>query len=592
MRTNYSFEPITSLCILEGAEDGAVLLGGTRCGHLIHIRVSYDSITWFAERVGTGHLELFPASSSKCSSAFACCDDNLLKIHRTSAGTEKGLAKEIVWAVDSADASLPSPPIHSVFSIPKDEDHGSAESLLIVAGTRLLLTDLSRHALPVPRTFALGGQPTRIIYSHTWKCIVVAYQLIDRPTLAFLDPDTGAIISTPWDRKSKAPETFASGFGNPGDRVYGLHEWLYKKDGETFPYIVATTKSGSLLICSVIRDHGSRSTSPIKYYTRHRKPVESGPVYSVVSDNERLIYCGGSMLYIDEIDSVQKKLKLVKQHALDSPATSLQVIQGKIHAVTQVHSLEIIDHRSNVGSLEMDLIHTDFVNREATHMIGMGPLANRSPWPLSLLSDSSGGIWGLQTPWGQKNKPLILVFSALLSSSVRRFVRGRCRPAWTARNQTKACFGRLKGTPGSADVFGVSIDGTLRHFSLLTPELTRFLLLIQSLSFTSPTLDPLYPDRIKSLELDLPLDDGETLALHRSHIDGDLLARCLRFRKLDELMAQTPKIFQSYCERLDALEGGIYTRGIRQSGPLDQAAKSQYITLGYEVLDYVLAPVI
>lgn len=573
-------------------EDSVVLLGGTRCGHLIQFRITYDSITWVAERLGRGHVDLFPASCSNRSSVFACCDDNLLKVYRAYTGTEKGLVKEIVWTVDSAEASLPSPPIHSVFSLDNEDGNTNYTSLLIVAGTRLLLTDLSPHVLPVPRTFALRGQPTRLIYSHAWKCIVVACQQSNRPTLVFLDPDTGSTISTPWDRKAKAPENFASGFGSLGDRVYGLYEWLYKKDGQTFPFIVATTKKGGLLICSVVRDNKPGSAIPIKYYTRHRKTVASGPVYSVVTDNEKLIYCGGSILFIEEIDLFEKKLKLVKKHTLDSPATSLQVIRGKIHVVTQAHSLEIIDHRCNPESEEMELTHTDRVNREAAHMISIGPLANQSPWPLSLLSDTTGGIWGLQTPWGETNKELGLAFSGQLTSSVRRFVRGQCRQAWDWDTRKNRRFGLLMATPNGADILGVSIDGSIRHFSLLTAELARFLFLIQKLSFACPTLDPLYPERAENLSFSVPNDEGEASGVNGLHIDGDLLMRCLRLKNLEELLSRNSEISQHYYARLDALDGGAYTQEFKKSEMLEEEAKLQYIGLGYEILEYVLTPVI
>src|SRR5699024_10897718 len=117
-------------------------------------------------------------------------------------------------------------------------------------------------------------------------------------------------LSVPSD-KDHNPSDFVSGLGYPGDRIYGLYEWLYVKDGRTFAFILVATKDGRLLIISVNRVKARAGDGQVKrlhYWTRYKK-VLGEPIYSIVGDDLGIIYCVDKVVHWEVLDLVEKKLR-------------------------------------------------------------------------------------------------------------------------------------------------------------------------------------------------------------------------------------------------------------------------------------------
>lgn len=611
------FEPLTSICVLRQDTDEAYFIAGTRCGHLLNIKVAGrdpERITWVVETIGVSPVEVFAAAGPFDGSmaALMCCDNNLVMMTEFSPRVGKFKRKQLVWLTDANDASMPSPPTHSVCSMRHNlSGYASHMSLMVQAGSRLLLAEIWPHVGLVPRSIPVEGTPTRIIYSQTWNCLVVALLKGDRPTLAFIDPESGETISVPSDKDGK-PSEFVSGLGHSGDRIYGLHEWLYVKDGKTFSFILVATKDGRLLIVSVnkIRTRTDDGwVERLHYWTRYKK-VLGQPIYSVVGDDQGIIFCVDRTIHWEVLDLAEKKLRPMNEYDLDSPATSLRVVGGNIFALTTMHSLEVIDYKTGADG-DMALVHSDQISRRTVHMIDAGdPADGRSGWPVTLLSDQRGGIAGIRVPWHQRSKEFGVVFEGMLSASVRRFTGARSRPLWLAAGR-RPRYGTLPSTGDGADILGVSLDGSLQHFTLIGPELWRFLRLVQNAARRRPETAPLvdavalgsedddggddggnddemYDDGRDSENDDVELEPKQHPKL--MHIDGDMLGRCLGRRAL-ERMVRKGDAFVLFCQYLDELEGGRHTEGFRDERVTEQERRDKYLGLGYEILEYLLDPV-
>lgn len=588
--TSTELEALTSISVADQGTDEIHLVLGTRCGSLITARVSDhapDDISWNTEVIGVARVDVFPSSIpfEKKSPTFACCDNRLLLLSEFSQKKRKFTKKQFIWLTDSNEPSMPSPPIQSIHRISQSlSGQNGHTSLLILAGSRLLLADFGPQVGNVPRSIPIQGTPTRIIFSQMLGCLIVAMNTDNKPTLVFIDPDTGAIISVPTDKEKNRTE-YISGLGHPGDKIHGLHEWLYKKDGRVFPFIIVTTDRGRLIIVSTEKldtRSGEGESRQLRYWTRYKKWLQA-PIYSIVGNEEGLLYCVNQTLHWEILDLAEKKLKHVKEFQLDSPAIQLRIFKGKLFALTASHSLEVIDYQSDEGIME--LIHCDQVSRKTVHMVDVGsPAEGYGQWPLNLVSDQAGSITGLWVPLEQRDREFEVVFEVMLASSVRRFIRARSRPLWLVDN-TQRRYGTLPTTHDGSDVLGVSLDGSMKQFSLLGLELWRFLLLVQTLVHQIYGLTLFDKSAIHEKVDIMSLDLQPSPRI--MHIDGDVLKRCVELRALEKTMA-SEEAFAVFSHHLDALEGGSLTAGFKDKGESNRRKK--YLELAYEILEFLVAP--
>ncbi|KAG8419185.1 hypothetical protein J3458_004085 [Metarhizium acridum] len=595
------FEPLTSICIVRESTNAAEFVAGTRCGHLLNLRISgqrSERVTWNSEAMGVAPVDVFPTHSlfDGGFATMACCDNNITMMSNFSPSTLKFQKKNFIWLTDSNDASMPSPPIHSAFGLGVSlSGYSGHMSLMLLAGSRLLIAEIWPHCSLVPRSLPLNGTPTRVIFSQAWNCLVVALLKDGKSTLAFIDPESGMHLASACD-KDRNPLEFISGLGHPGDRIYGLNEWLYVKDGKTFAFLLVTTKEGRLLIVSVNKSEsrtGDGGGKRLHYWTRYKK-VMAKPIYSIVGDNDGIIFCVDKTIHWDVLDLTEKKLRPMKQYEVDSPVISLRVFNGKILALTTMHSLEVIDHRAGEDG-PMSLIHTDAISRTTTHMTDIGTDGWDSDvvgrWPITMLSDHRGGLVGVWIPWGQKGKEFQTIFEAILPTSVRRFTHARSRPLWLG-SETRNRFGVVASSKEGSEVFGVSLDGSLRHFTLINLELWRILSLVQILAQRSRLFKTMAgsPSDSDSTGSDDDVDIEPRLHPKLMHIDGDLLYRCLENRLLEKLVG-TADGLDLFCEYLDGLDGGRWTDRFRDGiGNSEEEREAAYFNLGYDILNYVLAP--
>jgi hypothetical protein len=587
---NSGIESLTSMLVVSECRESSVIVMGTRGGNLITIEIRggppFETMI-HAENLGFLAVNVFPVSiPSGGSSAFACCDSGLVLL--TDYGTRRPgrfNTKHRVWPTNTSDSPLILPPVNSVVSLNQFIPSQSGYiPVIMLAGTHILLAEIHLWPCPVPRHLPVAGTPTKIIYSHSLECLIVALRVGDTPRLAFLNPDTGADLSRATDRNGETLP-FISGFGTPGDRIHSLCEWLYSKDGKTWLFIIATTAEGRLLIISTEKEHitsSEGSVMKIRYWTRYKKKFTE-PVYSVVGDDQGLIYCVGRELHWEILDLAEKKLRPKKKFDLDSPATSIKVVGGKLYVITIRHSVLVIDHGLDSGQEEMSLLHCDPISRLTVDLIDIGSSQGHGvDWPITLLSDRDCGFAGVWVPWKQPGKDLQVIFEGELPASVRKFRRGRPRPPWVADQPFR--YGRLPSTVDGAEILGACVDGSILHFTIVSMEAWRLFRLIQNIAITSPILYPFTFRRLKAGDDFDP--EPEAKPKRMLHIDGDMLQRCYDKRALETLISDENHM-ELFREYLDKLDDGQWTADFQ-----DDEDHENYFKLAYKVLEDYLAPVL
>ena len=491
-----------------------------------------------------------------------------------------------VWPVDVSNPTSASPQIDSVTALPRNlfSERGDTTSLLLLSGSRILIAELQGHAEPVHRNMPLGGTPMRIIYSRYLQTLIVAVNKRDGPTLVFLDPDTGEDLGKPTDKEGREIATI-SGLGKKNDRIFGLAEWEYKKGDDMWRFILVSTREGRMIILSAQREEPTNGRpSRIRYWLRFKKPEFDRPVYSVLPYEEGIIYCVGDTIYWDVLDD-DRKLKTTKSFDLGSPATTLRIANGKLLALTNRDSLEIIDHSTTTTAEESGLIHIDPLTRNGVHMIEVAGARLDEPMSsIILLSDRECGVGGLWVPWQMPGKDCESIIEADLPASIRKFRRGRTRPYWE-QGWHAPKFGRMVSTVDDAEILGICLDGSLQHFTLLNVEVWRLLRFVQNLAATSPELYPFMYDQVNLVEFD---PEPLTEIAYEKQVDGDMLQRCLEKRALERLISR-PSHMSRFRELLDDLEDGKYTADFGIEG---QGVREKYFELAYDILEYFLAPVL
>lgn len=594
-------EALVSITTIPGSDsDTTWIYMGTRCGQVLSgiledAAVMTDAFIIRAEKVGLTAATLSRLDSLRLpDSLLVCCDARVMMMGGLDERSGCFKTKHYLWSMDASDPSSPSAAATSVL-VPRLTlfEEGDSLPLFLVAGSRILLAELQPQPGVAQRSFPLHGTPSRLIYSQTLDCLVVAVKKDNKPTLVFLDPDTGKDLSHPMTKDGE-PAEFVSGLGKPGDKIYGLSEWEYRNGNSVWVFILVGTQSGRLI---TIATHPTprvpgEPRGRIQYNTRNMSKEPDGSVFSVAGEGQNLIYCAGNVLHWQTLDSEEKKFKPMKTYQLNSFGTALKMVGKQFAVLTTQDSLSIVDPTGDGVASYMTLSHEDPLARNAIHMIEVGDGDEDKNTSLFLVSDREGGITGLWVPWGQPGRSCEVLFRAALGSSVMKFCRGSTRAAWQLTSRVPK-FGAMRSTVDNADILGVCLDGSLRHFALLHTDVWLLLRLIQNLTLTSSALNPFtYEEATPEEVLDLAADRGDAM-----HIDGDMLKRCLDRRALKTLFAADPRYYDKmvvllrtvwrprYSEYVDRLEADVRAR-------TKEGVEELHFEMAYDILEYYLAPVL
>ncbi|KAL2132793.1 hypothetical protein VTI74DRAFT_3387 [Chaetomium olivicolor] len=586
------------------------ILLGTRSGEVITLNVSTKSID--CEKFGntTANLSCLCRPGSAEPTVLVSCDNTLAYItlnqHDYRPGnTVHPKSKLQIWPVDASQLDAPAPPVHYAAPVDMPAEDG-VTPILMISGKRLLLADLHHGPGPVHRNIPIQGIPNRVIYYRPMGCLIAAVTDGNRPTLKFINPDTGEDIGRPTD-KNIQPMEFIAGLGKEGDRILALSAWDYKKDGNVWNFVIVGTKSGRLIVVTMQKlgpTQGNGCPSAIRYWTRSRKEVKD-PIYSVLGYDEGLIYCADRTVQWDILDTQEKRLKPLKSATLSSKALSLRISNGKLLAVTANDSLVILDHVSendgggvSASTSTSKPRHVDPWRRTGVDFIPVAGPPNLQTQTeesstaaaiidneIFLVSDRECGVVGLWVPWQTPDRECEIVFEAELPTSIRRFRRGRTRPAWQQKSRSPM-YGRLPATADDAEILGASLNGAMYQFAMLSVEAWRLLRYIQNLAMADERVCPFGRRLLEERGL---MERGPEPRLgtgFEMHVDGDVLRRCLEMRALERVVGEQGQV-ERFVGLLEELEGGRYTEGLSAEGRYEQ-----YFRLAYDILEYYLLPVI
>ncbi|KAL5316563.1 hypothetical protein ACEPPN_015612 [Leptodophora sp. 'Broadleaf-Isolate-01'] len=594
-------DAIVSIAFLPPVAGIFLLLCGTRSGTVIVFEISETTLHIVAsqsKRIGaTPAIVSKDEFSTSGDTFFVNCDlkGYILTLEDDdSVALNHGHSLNIhqIWLSDALKPSLYQPKINTIVRMRPPHSGETSGSLLVISGPQLLITGLSAHAKPVTRHMAVGGTPTRLLYSHSLDLLVVATSIDGKSSLLFIDPTTGEDISQPLDEKTKHEVAFASGLGNANERIFRLFEWSFTKDGKTWNFIIAATSTGRLLIISIqerVRP-AARGSNPdfrstgtgarqICYYTRH-KFKSNDPVYSATGLSDGLLWCAGTKLSYDILDLTEKKFKRMTDYELPSPATDIIYEDGTIYALTSCHSLEILKLVPNdYGEFRIIRTHGDQLARDSLHQLLLDRPSQR---PIHLVSDKLSSVVGLWPTHNTKADTLEPIFEAALQSSILRFRFGRCRPAWDPI-WSERIHRPTSNIANDWEALGLSITGSLSHFAILEFKAWRLLRFLMDLATRSPKICE-FTYRDDPMPLDT-MTEPKTMM----HIDGDILRTVVLRRGLEELLGvdldtdDSRRTLKKFTELLQDVHQGTLEK---------DGTAVYYITQAYADLKLYLRPVI
>jgi hypothetical protein len=204
------------------------------------------------------------------------------------------------------------------------------------------------------------------------------------------------------------------------------------------------------------------------------------------------------------------------------------VAQTWLYVNTAKHSLVTLWREDG----ELYARFADEVDRDGLNHIYMSNDITGLSHDVVMVSDKSCSVAGLYSGGLHGPRQLVLnshtLFEAELPASVLKFRRGNTRPSWdrTWRRDISENAGNSKNR---AESLGVSIDGSIRHFTILEEFVWRLLSFLQDHAFKlrsgSSSADHYRPAHWRSKP-----------DPRMKHIDGDILRQLLRRGELEKLL--------------------------------------------------------
>lgn len=596
-------EAFTSIVSFENKEGGVTVCIGTRSGEVFTVALDSNNMQDFrgtCDKFGSAGAYVFPLSTeSEPASFLVCCDSNVFLVSSLATrGKPRFGKKHRVWATGVESFMSASPSVSAVSRMRRNLSQIAGKATItLITPFAIHFAELQSLPKPVLRHLPVPGTPCKVMYHARLDALVVATLHDGCPALRFIDPVTGLDLSMPTDHGGNEVP-FITGLGRPGSRILALTNWNYEKDGRTWGYLVVSVRNsdgqGQVLIITAAKDDSQVSEGGpfrIRFYTKLKRSGYADPVWSIATEAQGLLLCTGETIQYEILDLEQKKLRKVKEYQLSSAASWMEVVQDRLHVVTIRHSLEIVDFRSSPDSETMTRLYTDDRAKQSLHCIeGVDTTRQGRHQAVTLLSDYFCGLWGMWAP-PESDRPFKPIFHAELQASVRRFIRARTRPPWSS-SQQQSLYGRVPSSSDGADILGLGIDGSLRHFTILDSDAWRLLRFIQNLAAVSP--DICHPaasaaktsdDLFDAMETDHDHDpEPKTLPVLNMQVDGDILQRCLDNRALEKL-TESSKHADRLRKLLENLEGGKHTQELK-------GEMAEYLDLAYDVLEYYLSPVL
>lgn len=536
---------------------------------------------------GVSPSRVFAGTVSNTGSSILVCNDAGLAIANES---RSGYFKEIfrVWLTDANEPQAVSPTIDSVTSLCEIPNYNDS-TWAMVSGAQILITELQPHPAAIPRYMPIAGTPLGVLYSERLKALVTVVVKGGVPSLHFIDPATGTDLSHPMRKASDQDEAaladYISNLGNPDLKVSSLLNWRYESKGNLYEWFVILARSGDnhgrLLVVSAEPEVVMDNNIPhrrIRFWTQFYRKFKDEQPRCGTTDADGLFLSLGRTVEYHVIED--KKFRVAMKCDLPSPAMCLEVAGGRLHALTSNHSLVILDYTSDaaIKSQRMVQVCTDEVARNGLHSIDLGSaIGLEEGQRFVLMSDLMCGVYGLWSPGRDfDGHNLELIFRANLAMSVRRFVRGRTRPRW-ARGQP--LHRNIPSPLNEPDILGLAIDGSLTQITIINEHVWQVFRYIQDLVVESGEVydNPRGDNRTNNLHL-----EPGSINKAKTHIDGDILQRCLEVKALERIVSGPHPKLQEMLLTLHLGTGSTDVPDFNEAPP-----RHEFL---YGLLEYYLSP--
>ena len=388
---------------------------------------------------------------------------------------------------------------------------GHIDSLFCITDGQLLICTLDQAAKVVPRRISLPGSASRVTYSKHLKSLVVAYtrtkldttsnpiKRITYPHIDFVDPDsTEQVIG------SVGPEESASQQWRPkgaaGEKITHIMEWMPKRDGQAFHFIVIgtarKTKETRGRVIFLLASRDPSNPSQIKCSVKHVHKFD-GPVHTIAAYGDLTLIVGSGNYVIPLIPNFGgTQTAKITRYLLMSPAVSITVREPYLYVSSSQQSLVVL--KMCYGRLEFHA--QDRQKLDGLSHVQLGE-------PKFTLTSSRGGRVSLLAKTGPTPDDCLLPAAnanAHLPVSVMKLIKGT-KPSPLA-------FPNV--------VYGTTITGAVYRFSILNEREWRLLRLLQNICVADPLISPFMPKKKRKRN---PVESSHLPS--RMHIDGDILGR-------------------------------------------------------------------
>ncbi|KAA8910551.1 hypothetical protein FN846DRAFT_535521 [Sphaerosporella brunnea] len=252
------------------------------------------------------------------------------------------------------------------------------------------------------------------------------------------------------------------------------------------------SRGGRVIILTFRPNSGSKFDVRRRFQVLCSEPVRSLAPYG----NNSLVYCSGNKLYLKALNIETKKLDLVAEAKLRSPAVYISVKEPFIYLSCAQDSVLVV--KFDDGKLVE--CFSDEVARNGFHHTNLLK-------DLIIATDKNYSVIGLWQP--QNNcafQSLGTVFEAELKSSVSRVRRGFCRPPWVPRDRL------LPGVISDHEnIIAAGVDGSFYQLTVINQKALQLL----------RTIHDVFHGGLMGMDEILHSAKPDP---RKAHVDGDVLA--------------------------------------------------------------------
>lgn len=407
-------------------------------------------------------------------------------------------------------------------------------AFISIDGERLqvLKLDPDPEAQMVPHRLTVSGTPEWIVYSCYLNKLIALYNKLRvtkaprrngsremlgvrvwQPSITFLDPktlpETGPhpdMVDVKQENQPDENDNLLASERKVTEEFLGFTEWFPNINGDQYHLLVVNTKLehnskkvGRLLLFKVVKQANDK---PRLFTTK--RIVLSAPVHCVAEypDRKSIVYCSGSELYLQSLDSTQSGFKFQApiKAKMRSPAQFLTIKSPFICVSSSGESLAVYKY-------EDDKLVFQYGDQSARIGLYHVHVPEHS---LILASDMANTVIGLwQPPERRIDNTMTPVFEAILPGSITCLGRVT-RPVWN-RDPDKP--------QDDKSIIGSSIDGTITQFDILTKG-WRLLRFIQNMAERNEIVCPFRGSGPFKRHI-----EPATSKPHYMHVNGDILQR-------------------------------------------------------------------